>query len=231
MPRYTLCPYYEGERLSRISCEDIYRTLDSEEEKGAWMDAYCDKDWAKCPYAKDLSDAYERYQKGDRRALNEQKEKAMKTEIKSLAVKLGKANKKIERQKKKIDELMAVNQSFCRKSNDDEKRKRMFYDKWRDTQNELAEYENHEAERYYALAKLYEDRIAYLIHTYCDGRLEEKTVKEWAEGKEYALTFDKESEDPVWIVLTREAEEENAEYDDKGIPGVGRDAGEENPEE
>ena len=51
---------------------------------------------------------------------------------------------------------------------------------------------------------LYEDRIAYLIDKYCGGRLAEADVKAWAEGKEYALTFDNESKDPIWIVKTRE---------------------------
>jgi hypothetical protein len=63
------------------------------------------------------------------------------------------------------------------------------------------------------MAKLYEDRIAFLIDTYCDGRLKERTVNEWANGMEYALTFDETATEPVWIVKTREVEEDG-EHDD-----------------
>ena len=95
MPRYTLCPYYIDENNKAISCEDVCRTYDSMKQKWAWMDMYCDSwDWMKCPYAMDRAEAYHNYEKGDIKALDEQKEKAMKVEIKSLTSKLGRVNKK-----------------------------------------------------------------------------------------------------------------------------------------
>ena len=99
MPRYTRCPYYIDESRRSISCEDVCRSYSSENKKWAWMDMYCDSwDWMKCPYAADISEAYRRYEEGDEMALIEQELKAQKKEIESLLRKLGRANKKLDKE-------------------------------------------------------------------------------------------------------------------------------------
>ena len=50
--------------------------------------------------------------------------------------------------------------------------------------------------------------MAYLIDTKCGGKLDEADVAAWADGKEYAITFDTEAEGRIWKVVTKEAENE-----------------------
>ena len=186
-----ICPYYITEFNNCITCEDVRRSFKSHDNKDSWMGMYCDSwDWMRCPYAVDLTEAYYRQEKGDSEALDKNQNEALKKELNNLAKRLGRAEKRNER-------LHQVNERISRKL--------------RKAEHQLDDYQKHEAERYFRMAMLYEDRIAYLIDTYCDGRLAESDVKAWAEGKEYALTFDKESKDPIWIVKTRE---ETAEDED-----------------
>ena len=186
-----ICPYYITEFNNCITCEDVRRSFKSHDNKDSWMGMYCDSwDWMRCPYAVDLTEAYYRQEKGDSEALDKNQNEALKKELNNLAKRLGRAEKRNER-------LHQVNERISRKL--------------RKAEHQLDDYQKHEAERYFRMAMLYEDRIAYLIDTYCDGRLAEADVKAWAEGKEYALTFDKESKDPIWIVKTRE---ETAEDED-----------------
>ena len=214
--RYTLCPFYKWDREARITCEDTYRHFESLLERCAWMDMYCDNEWMKCPFAMDLTEAYAKLEKGDESALENQKIEAMQKELKSMSTKLGMAEKKLERLQKKLDEEKELNKSWQRQHEEDEKKKKMFFSYWKDSQAEMDEYERHEAERYGKLAQLYEDRLAYLISEHCGGRLEEKTVKEWAEGKEYAITFDEKESEPVWIVVFKE-DTEGEEDEPEGI--------------
>ena len=193
MPRYTMCPFYVDENKKSISCEDVCRSFDSLTEKWAWMDMYCDLDWMSCPYACDLNEAYYRQQEGDDEALEKHEVEALKKELHGLTTKLGRAEKKLRKAEQANLDL--------------ENQKKVIYAKYRKAEEKLSDYEKHEAERYWKMAALYEDRIAYLIDTYCDGRLEEAVVKAWAEGKEYALTFDEESKEPIWIVQMKEAED------------------------
>ena len=197
-----ICPYYITEFNNCITCEDVRRSFKSHDNKDSWMGMYCDSwDWMRCPYAVDLTEAYYRQEKGDTEALDKNQNEALKKELNNLAKRLGRAEKRNER-------LHQVNERISRKL--------------RKAEHQLDDYQKHEAERYFRMAMLYEDRIAYLIDTYCDGRLAEADVKAWAEGKEYALTFDKESKDPIWIVKTRE---ETAEDEDvsESIQGAAED--------
>lgn len=93
--RYTRCPYYRWEYEARITCEDTYRHFECKAQKNAWMDMYCDSwDWMKCPYAADLTEAYERYEKGDEKALENHENEALRKELRSMAMKLGRSEKK-----------------------------------------------------------------------------------------------------------------------------------------
>ena len=197
-----ICPYYMNEFNRSISCEDVCRAFDSLNSKNAWMMQYCDSwDWMRCPYAIDLTEAYARKEKGDEKALEKNKIKALEKENKGLQTNLGRATKKIER-------LHQIND--------------MMQKKWKTAEKLLDDYQKHESERYFAMARLYEDRIAYLIDTHCGGRLAEADVKAWAEGKEYALTFDKESVDPIWIVKTREETEADEDVSES-VSGAAED--------
>lgn len=147
MPRYTRCPYYIDESRSSISCEDVCRSYDSADKKWEWMDMYCDSwDWMKCPYAADISEAYKRYEEGDEMALIEQEIKAQKKEIESLLRKLGRANKKLDKERAKNKDLEA--------------QKRIYFEKWRKAQDQLNEYEKKIADQLGAMAGIYEQRLA-----------------------------------------------------------------------
>lgn len=192
-----ICPFFMSEKRKSITCEDCFRLFNSLEKKDAWMDKYCSNSWEDCPHAKKLNDAYERVEQGDKMALEQNMIDSLRKELKG-------AFSKISRLENKLRKAEAKNKDL-------EIQKKLIYEKCRKAVQELSEYKNKEAERYYSLAKLYEDRIAYLIDTFCGGKLEENTVKAWAEGKEYALTFDEKSKDPIWIVKVRDEEEESNE--------------------
>ena len=224
MARYTLCPFFEHDRRkARITCEDTYRWFDSDEEKWSWMDMYCDSEWTKCPYAIELNEAYEQLEKGDAMALENHEIEALKKELKGMATKLGTAEKKLERAQKRVDELTAINKSFISKNEDLEKQKRSYFEKYRKADTQLKEYERKIAEQLKGIVLTYEQRMAYLIDTYCpDGKLRERYVEDWAKDRAFTIVFTRIEEDelgiegePAWKVVFKEDESNECE----GIPG------------
>ena len=209
MPRYTMCPFYVDENKKSISCEDICRTYKTMECKYDWMTMYCDSwEWMKCPYAIDRSEAYAAYEKGDVKALENQEIKALEKENKYLRTLLGKAEKRVERQQKKIDELRAVNQSFTNVNNSLEKQKKEFYTRWRKAQDELDKGNETVMEELRRLGDIYEQRMCYLIDRFADGFFCESDVERWAGDREFALVrqYDEDLGDMVWKVVFKEDE-------------------------
>ena len=209
MPRYTMCPFYVDENKKSISCEDICRTYKTLECKYDWMTMYCDSwEWMKCPYAIDRSEAYAAYEKGDVKALENQEIKALEKENKYLRTLLGKAEKRVERQQKKIDELRAVNQSFTNVNNSLEKQKKEFYTRWRKAQDELDKGNETVMEELRRLGDIYEQRMCYLIDRFADGFFCESDVEKWAGDREFALVrqYDEDLGDLVWKVVFKENE-------------------------
>lgn len=194
---YVLCPYFESEKNESISCEDVCRTFSNRKKKDWHMKTYCDSKWQSCEYAQAMSIAYE---KGEE-ALEQERIKALEKELKSLSTKLGIEKGKTKRQQKKIDDLMA--------------QKKELYAKWRAVNEELANVNMKIYGQIQQMVQLYEDRLAYLIATKCDGELREKTVEEWAEGKEFAITCDYLAEDRVWKVMMREENKDESDGLDK----------------
>ena len=209
MPRYTMCPFYVDENKKSISCEDICRTYKTLECKYDWMTMYCDSwEWMKCPYAIDRSEAYAAYEKGDVKALENQEIKALEKENKYLRTLLGKAEKRVERQQKKIDELRAVNTSFVNVNNSLEKQKKEFYKRWRAAQDELDKGNETVMEELRRLGDIYEQRMCYLIDRFADGFFCESDVERWAGDREFALVrqYDEDLGDMVWKVVFKEDE-------------------------
>ena len=209
MPRYTMCPFYVDENKKSISCEDICRTYKTLECKYDWMTMYCDSwEWMKCPYAIDRSEAYAAYEKGDVKALENQEIKALEKENKYLRTLLGKAEKRVERQQKKIDELRAVNQSFTNVNNSLENQKKEFYKRWRAAQDELDKGNETVMEELRRLGDIYEQRMCYLIDRFADGFFCESDVERWAGDREFALVrqYDEDLGDMVWKVVFKEDE-------------------------
>ena len=209
MPRNTMCPCYIDENKKSISCEDICRTYKTLECKYDWMTMYCDSwEWMKCPYAIDRSEAYAAYEKGDVKALENQEIKALEKENKYLRTLLGKAEKRVERQQKKIDELRAVNQSFTNVNNSLEKQKKEFYTRWRKAQDELDKGNETVMEELRRLGDIYEQRMCYLIDRFADGFFCESDVERWAGDREFALVrqYDEDLGDMVWKVVFKEDE-------------------------
>lgn len=199
MPRYTRCPYYIDESRRSISCEDVCRSYSSENKKWAWMDMYCDSwDWMRCPYAADISEAYKRYEEGDEMALVEQELKAQKKEIESLIRKLGRANKKLDKERAKNKDL--------------ESQKRIYFEKWRKADEQLHEYEKKIADQLGAMAGIYEQRMAYLMDSpVFGGFFYEKEVEEWAKknNKAFAIVHDSDDTGRFWKVVFQEEETED----------------------
>lgn len=206
--RYTLCPYYKWDYEARITCEDTYRHFEDLLERCAWMDMYCDNDWMKCPFAIDLTEAYAKLEKGDDRALENQKIEAMKKELKSMSTKLGMAEKKIERLQKKLDEEKELNKSWQRKSDEDEKKKRMFFDRMRKAQEERLTIEKNVYDEVEGLQTAYENRMKYLM-SMTGGTFEtfkESDVKQFCE------------ENPRLILLGHYDDDENIVWELKEAP-------------
>ena len=174
MPRYTRCPYYIDDSRKTISCEDVCRSYNTAEQKWAWMDMYCDSwDWMRCPYAADRTEAYRKYEEGDKAALEEQKDRATKDEIRSLTTKLGRMNKK-------LDKMRAKNQDL-------EVQKKIYYEKYRKAYDQLQEYEKKIAAQVMGISNAYEARLAYMMDMFSDGTLNESDVKDWIKDKEWAI--------------------------------------------
>ena len=188
---YVVCPYFVSEKNESISCEDCFRTFNSRKKKEWWMKNYCDTEWEECPYAGALNQAYE---EGEISVDNE-KINSLEKELRSMSKKLGREKKKTERQQKRIDDLML--------------QKKELYAKWRKVNEELTEVNMKIYNQMQQIVQLYEDRMAYLIDTKCDGELREKDVEAWAEGKEFAIVHDYLAEERIWKVLTREENEED----------------------
>ena len=202
---------YKGrcEKRKVSKCEDICRTYKTLECKYDWMTMYCDSwEWMKCPYAIDRSEAYAAYEKGDVKALENQEIKALEKENKYLRTLLGKAEKRVERQQKKIDELRAVNQSFTNVNNSLEKQKKEFYTRWRKAQDELDKGNETVMEELRRLGDIYEQRMCYLIDRFADGFFCESDVERWAGDREFALVrqYDEDLGDMVWKVVFKEDE-------------------------
>lgn len=196
MPRYTRCPYYIDDSRKTISCEDVCRSYNTADQKWAWMDMYCDSwDWMRCPYAADRSEAYRKYEEGDLTALEEQKDRATKDEIRSLTTKLGRLNKKFDKLRAKAADL--------------ENQKRIYYDKWRKADEQLKTYEKKMAGQLGTMAGIYEQRMCYLIDRYADGKFYDSEVEAWAGDKAFALLHDSDDKGRFWKVAFQEEENED----------------------
>lgn len=169
----------------------------------------------KCPYAADLCEAYERYEKGDDKALENHEREAMRKEMKSLSTKLGKAEKRIERMQKKIDELRAVNQSFITQNNNLENQKKDYYKRWREAEAKIKKGDDKVLGELQTLGSIYEQRMCYLMDKFAEGFFCESDAVAWAEDKEFALTgkYDEDLGDTVWKVVFKEEETEDGQQD------------------
>lgn len=205
---YKICPFYIDENKKTISCEDVCRSFRSSKAKWKWMNKYCDTwEWETCQWAKAISEAYKKFEEGDKMALEEHKVEALIKETKYLRTRLGKAEKRVERQQKKIDEQRELIKSYQRASESYEKQKSELYRKWRQADQDLRDHRNKAGDELSAMAEIFEQRMAYLIDTYCpDGKLKERAVKEWAGNREFAIVADKESfeDDLTWMVIFQE---------------------------
>lgn len=189
-----LCPFYKRHMERSITCEDVCRTFSTSAEKERWLTSYCDTPaWEQCEYAQSLNKAYERLFKGDDKAIMENEYESLKREVKKLTTLLGKSEKRVERQQKKIDELRAVNKSFITRNDD-------LYNKWRDANTAMGIYEDKVADQVQRLADAYETRLAYLIDRY--GPFSDIDVDEWRKDKAFALIYDENDDGyPCWQVV------------------------------
>lgn len=221
MPNYghtAICPFYMGEKPKTISCEDAFRRFKDEKRRDAWTSMYCyEWDWMKCPYAADLSEAYERYEKGDEMALENHENEALRKELKSVSTRLGRIEKRCERQQKKIDELRAVNQSLVNVNENLTAQNKRIYKQWRELSSRNEAFEEKVFDQVQKISRMYEQRICYLIEEFVpDKAFRESDVSRWAEDKAFALVYEKDDEDqiPRWVVkFGEETETEDGQKD------------------
>lgn len=223
MPNYghtAICPFYMGEKPKTISCEDAFRRFKDEKRRDAWTNMYCyEWDWMKCPYAADLTEAYERYEKGDDMALENHENEALRKELKSVSTRLGRIEKRCERQQKKIDELRAVNQSLTTQNINLHKQNKDVYKRWRELDHDTDEFQKTVWDQVQKISRMYEQRICYLIEEYVpDKKFTEGDVAAWAKDKAFALVYEKSEDDnwpePYWAVrYGEETETEDGQKD------------------
>lgn len=193
--RYTLCPFYKWNYEARITCEDVFRRFDSEPECSAWMDMYCDNEWMKCPFAIELNEAYDRLEKGDKKALEKHKIEALESELRSVTIKLGKAQKRIKRQQKEVDVA--------------EKQRKMYYQRWKDARQQLDDYEKNIDSQIKRLVEVYEQRMAYVIDMFAPGKvIYEDDIQDWARDRAFALVGSEEEGRILWEVKFGEVSDE-----------------------
>lgn len=198
MPRYTICPFYIDENKLTISCEDVIRRFDDLRDKCDYMDTYCDASWIECPHARRMTEAYDAQEKGDNKAVEKNKIASLETEVKGLHIKLGRAEKKIEK-------LQAVNNSFIGKNEDLEKQKKSYYERWKAADTQLKEYERRIGAQIQTLSEIYEQRLAYMIETCMpDRKLYEDEIQEWAGDRAYAIILEEDAHGKYWKVVFEE---------------------------
>ena len=186
--RITLCPFYRYNRELTISCEDVWHRYDTKDDTDEWMDLYCDQKWEQCQYAKALLLAYEEGK------MDEHIENALREENRRLSSMIGREKKRVQSRDEEIRKLREKNHKL-------ENLRQEVYGKYRKLQSEKEELDRKYAEDFGKIAAMYEDRICYLLDTYTDGKLREADVEEWANGKEFCLTYEGEVEDErIWIV-------------------------------
>lgn len=210
MPNYghiAICPFYRAEKNKSISCEDTFRRFKNENKRNAWATMYCDSwDWMKCPYAADLTEAYERYEKGDGMALENHENEALRTELEKMSRRLGMAEKRCERQQKKIDELRAVNQSLVNVNENLTAQNKRIYKQWRELSSRNEAFEKKIFDQVQTAISIYSDRLCYMVDKY--GELRDSEVEAWSQGKEYAVIVQKDGDDKVWKAVVREITED-----------------------
>lgn len=216
--RYIVCPYYLDERNKSISCEDTYRIFQDHENKNVWMSVYCEDRWHECVWAKALNETYDRIEEGDEKAMEEHEIKALKKELRYASVLLGKSEKQVERQKKKIDKLETLNKSLTEEKDRMEKKARDKHRKVRELSEELSDLKNRVLNHVQAAISIYSDRLCYVISEYMGGELHDKDVEAWAKGKQFAVVVeDLENGDKIWKAVVKEAED--GEDVSKPVPG------------
>ena len=215
MPRYTLCPYYMSEKRQTISCEDTCRRFKNTDSKWSWMDMYCDNDWMKCPYALDMEEAYRKLEKGDIRALDQEKINALQKENAKLLSALGRAEKRVQRQQDKIDKLRAVNNSYRSVNETVEKRRRDEYARRRAAEDKLKEGNDQIMDELAKMGIIYEQRMAYLIEQFApDKILLEDDVEAWAGDKEFAIVHAADPEHGrYWKVVYKDDDKDHDSQD------------------
>lgn len=208
-----------------MKCEDSYRYFEKPKEMAAWMDTYCDSEWMSCPYAKDMMDAYDAQERGDAEAVDRQKDEARQKEYIAMITRVGKAEEKMKELTKAVHDLEVEN-AVLRSKIDDLSEEKARVDKILD--KELKRRRTAEkglddvSSKIYAqmqeISRFYEDRICYFLDTYCGGKVEENVIREWAEGKSFALTAEGEAGHRVWVVLfddKKGGEDESGDADRK----------------
>lgn len=205
--RIPMCPFYKDEKNKSISCEDVYRSFPSVKKKYAWMDMYCDEwDWMRCPYAVDLTEAYARLEKGDKKALENHEIEALRKELRSMSTKLGRAEKRNERQQRKINELRAVNQRLTDINIQVDQRMKQYYKDAQEAKSQLHTYEQKIDAQLKKITQVYEQRICYLIETFVPPKcFYEDYAKEWAGDKEFALVAERDEKNRIiWKVVFKD---------------------------
>lgn len=203
--RYTMCPYYRDERNKSISCEDTFRRFTSKRKKFQWMSNFCDESWSECPYAKALTDLWNRIDEGAdmETEMLQHKLRELQKEQKKMSSMLGKADKQAEKDKKTIKELKARAERLIqmyRKAN-----QQYLDEKTRNTKV---------ANQVFAVANMYEGFMTYLLEVFSMGEFRVENYEKWAEGKEFrldAIERDENGKPTVFKAVVRKVKDDETD--------------------
>lgn len=195
--RITLCPYYRDEKNKSISCEDTFRRFRYTSQKNKWLDMYCDDKWEECPHAISITRMYERMEdmsEYEQELLQlRETNKALRAELKKTAMLLGKAEKRLEKNAEKLEQIRAKHRAAENLYLKYREKTEQYIAKEKDMQNILHGY-----------AYMYEARFAYLMSE-SGMELNEKLLDEWLKTHEYRIIPNENPKERIYSVEVRDA--------------------------
>lgn len=185
---YTVCPYYKDSREKTIICEDITRTFRWKMQRHNYMLKYCDSEWKLCPYAKKISEMYDRIEKG----ANMSEEKYIEN-MQELNRELKHVRKLLKRAEEREKEKEQTIERIKKHKDAIEEHYKILHRKYEEEKRNAAKV----AAQIGVTISTYEARFCYLISKYANGEFDENEFREWSKDKEFALISSEKDEKGV----------------------------------
>lgn len=170
------CPFYESESQLQINCEDSPHRFKTLKDKKLWMEKHCiaDNGYQTCKFAKGLEEVY---------AGENPKEKIKDYQICQMSAELKKMNSLATKLQNRINTLTKELKPLKTKFEALER----VAEKQRGLLKQSASKEKAVTKEIMALARIYEDRFAYLLVHSMIRELDINAVDEWLKTHEYRI--------------------------------------------